>query len=225
MTLFRHQGGDVSDAETIRRNPEPDARGFAAGAKRFRWNFHAVVNHLDLFGRKTTGDHGFRHEPGHGDDPRRRAVPRAGSGTRSKRERDASRDNQGSRAIGSREPRGAQCVGFVGMNHIHLAAAHQSPDIPRRGKPPEARSNFVHRYAGTFCAARQLGIAERDQRGSMPAPGEALQQQQRLVLPAAKIPAEVDDERAHAQASPGLGQERRVSVSPARRRPSLRYLR
>jgi len=53
---------------------------------------------------------------------------------------------------------------------------------------------------------------------------EASQEQKRLVLTAAKIAAEVDNERAHVQASPGFGQDRRVNFSPARKRPSLRYL-
>jgi hypothetical protein len=45
------------------------------------------------------------------------------------------------------------------------------------------------------------------------------------MLPAAIVTAEVDDERPHPQASPGLGQDRWMSFSPARSRPSLRYLR
>jgi hypothetical protein len=45
------------------------------------------------------------------------------------------------------------------------------------------------------------------------------------MLPAAIITAEVDDEWPHPQASPGLGQDRWASFSPARSRPSLRYLR
>jgi hypothetical protein len=53
---------------------------------------------------------------------------------------------------------------------------------------------------------------------------QALQKEQSLMLPSAIFAAEVDNERAHVQASPGFGQDRRVNFSPARKRPSLRYL-
>ena len=51
-----------------------------------------------------------------------------------------------------------------------------------------------------------------------------LQEQQRLVLSSTVVLAEVHNQRAHAQALPGFGHERRVSFSPASSRPSLRYL-
>lgn len=53
--------------------------------------------------------------------------------------------------------------------------------------------------------------------------GSRDQEQESLVLLCVIIPVEVDDERAHAQASPTKGYERRVSFSPASSRPSLRY--
>ncbi len=73
-------------------------------------------------------------------------------------------------------------------------------------------------------AARQKGIPDCDQLGSMTACAQALQEKQRLVLSSTIVAAEVDDERAHAQASPGFGHGRCVSFSPASTRPSLRYL-
>jgi hypothetical protein len=45
------------------------------------------------------------------------------------------------------------------------------------------------------------------------------------MLPPSILTAEVDDERPHPQASPGFGQDLWASFSPARSRPSLRYLR
>lgn len=71
--------------------------------------------------------------------------------------------------------------------------------------------------------ASQQRIAERDQFGNVAAREQTLQEQKCLVLSATVVPAEVDNQRAHAQASPGFGQEQCVSFSPARSRPSLRY--
>ena len=115
---------------------------------------------------------------------------------------------------------------------IGIVVTDPEPQMPIR--PPDREGGVqtappvvyaVRGYACIVRAPRQQGIANRDEFGSMAARQQPLQKQERLLLPSAKVRAEVDDERAHAQASPGLGQERRVSVSPARRRPSLRYLR
>ena len=56
--------------------------------------------------------------------------------------------------------------------------------------------------------ASQQSISKCDQFGCVAALQQTAQQQKRLVLPAAKVPAEVDNQRAHAQASPGLGHDR-----------------
>ena len=70
--------------------------------------------------------------------------------------------------------------------------------------------------------ASQQRIAKRDQFGSVAAREQTLQEQKCLVLSTTVVPAEVDNQRVHAQASLGFGQGRRVSFSPARSRPSFR---
>src|SRR5258708_133860 len=94
----------------------------------------------------------------------------------------------------------------------------------RGGKTPAPRGNAMHGDARIPGAASQQRIAKRDQFGSMAAREQTSQKQKGLVLSATIIPAEVDNQRAHAQASPGFGHERCVNFSPARSRPSLRYL-
>ena len=80
---------------------------------------------------------------------------------------------------------------------------------------------------GDACILRppsQKRIVKRNQFGSVAAGEQSLQEQECLILPSTVIPAEVDKQRAHAQASPGFGHGRCVSFSPERSRPSLRYL-
>ena len=79
-------------------------------------------------------------------------------------------------------------------------------------------------HACMLRAAGQQRVAKRDQYGSVAARKQAPQQQQHLMLASAVIAAEIDNERTHAQASPGFGHERCVSFSPASSRPSFRYL-
>ena len=82
----------------------------------------------------------------------------------------------------------------------------------------------MHGDARILRAASQQRIAQSDQFGSVAPRAQTAQQQQCLVLSSTVVTAEVDNQRAHAQASPGFGHERCVNVSPARSRPSLRYL-
>ena len=82
----------------------------------------------------------------------------------------------------------------------------------------------MHGDACILRPASQKRIPKRSQLGSVAAGEQSLQEQERLILSSTVISAEVDNQRAHAQASPGFGHERCVSFSPERSRPSLRYL-
>jgi len=72
--------------------------------------------------------------------------------------------------------------------------------------------------------ARQQRIPKCDQLRSVAAFKQAPQEQECLVLSTPEVSAEVDNQRAQAQASPGFGHDRCVSFSPVRSRPSFRYL-
>jgi len=74
------------------------------------------------------------------------------------------------------------------------------------------------------CPACEQRISDRDQFGSVATLEQTPQEQKCLVLSTAEVPAEVDNQRAQAQASPGFGHDRCVSFSPVRNRPSFRYL-
>ena len=120
------------------------------------------------------------------------------------------------------------------MNDIHLPPSNQPANLQGGGEPPAPRRNAMHGDACVLCPASQQGIPDCNQFRRVAAREQSLQEQQRLVLPAAVVPSEVDDHwmrkrgtqnrGAHAQASPGFGHERCVSFSPASSRPSLRYL-
>ena len=124
----------------------------------------------------------------------------------------------------SRQPRGGQCVRFVGMHHIDLARAHQAADGSRGIEAPPTGRDAMRGDSCFLCALGQQGITYGDELGSVAAGLQAAQEKKALVLATTEVAAQIDDERAHRQASPGLGQERRVSFSPAHSRPSLRYL-
>ena len=134
--------------------------------------------------------------------------------------------------MGARQPCRAQRVRFIRVNNVHAASgarpgvlfAQQPANVERGGNAPASRRNAVNRNSRIVRAIRQLAIAHRNQFRGMSARVQALQQQQRLVLSPAVILSEIDNQRAHSYTLPGLGQERRVSFSPASRRPSLRYL-
>ena len=106
-----------------------------------------------------------------------------------------------------------------------MCRSNQPANLKGGGKPGGAGGTPCTEIACIFRAAGQRGILDGNQFGSVAAREQSLQEQQRLMLPSAKFPSEVDNERAHAQASPGFGHERCVSFSPASSRPSLRYLR
>ena len=110
------------------------------------------------------------------------------------------------------------------MNDVHLPFSDKAPDGERGGKLSPPAADAVSGDACILRATSQQGIAKSDQSGSVPARERALQEQQCLMLSSTIVPPEVDNQRAHAQASPGFGHERCVSFSPARSRPSLRYL-
>ena len=110
------------------------------------------------------------------------------------------------------------------MNDVHSTPSQQTTDHQSGGKASASRGNAMHGDACIFRAASQQGIAEGDQFGGVAAREQAPHEQQRLMLSSTIIPTEVDNQRVHAQASPGFGHERCVSFSPARSRPSLRYL-
>ena len=111
------------------------------------------------------------------------------------------------------------------MDEIKAAFAHQLADLPRSREPAPIRIGNMHGRASFLRARSQERIANRNQFRGVAAVAQALQKEQSLMLPSAIFAAEVDNEGAHAQASPGLGQERWASFSPASSRPSLRYFR
>jgi hypothetical protein len=115
-------------------------------------------------------------------------------------------------------------VGFIRMNEVNLALAHQPSNLPCSRKAPPLGIGNMHWHANFDCARGKMRISDRNQFGSVTPFAQSLQEEERLVLPAAIVAAKIDDERAHAQASPGFGQDRRARVSPASKRPSLRYL-
>ena len=110
------------------------------------------------------------------------------------------------------------------MNNIHALPAHQPANLQSGGKAPASRENAMHEDACILRAASQKGILDGNQFGRVAAREQTLQEQQRLVLSSTVVSSKVGNQRAHAQASPGFGHERCVSFSPARSRPSLRYL-
>ena len=127
--------------------------------------------------------------------------------------------------MGASQPRGGQRVGFIRVEHVNSALAQQLADLQSGGDAAPSCVHDMHRRANFHDTRSQLRIAERNQFRSVATFAEALYKQKSLVLSAAVFAAEVDDQRAHAQASPGLGQERRASFSPASNRPNLRYFR
>ena len=100
------------------------------------------------------------------------------------------------------------------MNDIHSTPSHQPPDRQSGGKAPARLGDLMDDDARILRAARQQRISNRDQFGSVAAFEQAPQEQERLILSTTKVPAEVDNQRAHAQASPGFGHDRCVSFSP-----------
>ncbi len=110
------------------------------------------------------------------------------------------------------------------MDDIRSTSSQQTPDRQSGGKASASVGDTMDGDAGMLCPASQQGIAQRDQFGSVAAREQSPQEQKRLVLSTTEVPAEVDNQRAHAQASPGFGHEQCVSFSPASSRPSLRYL-
>jgi hypothetical protein len=110
------------------------------------------------------------------------------------------------------------------MNDIDSPPSHQTTNRVSRGQAPASRRIAMHGDAGILRPACQKRIAERNQLGSVAAGEQSLQEQECLILSSTVLSAKVDKQRAHAQASPGFGHGRCVSFSPARSRPSLRYL-
>src|SRR5690348_11511634 len=111
------------------------------------------------------------------------------------------------------------------MNDVVSAFAQQVSDLLCCREAAPSRIGLMHGRADFLRPGRQQRTANRNQFRNVSAFAQSLQQEQRLMLPSAIITAKVDNERAHAQASPGLGQDRWASFSPASSRPSLRYLR
>ena len=111
---------------------------------------------------------------------------------------------------------------FAGVHHIHGVLPYETPNRSCSIQASPSTVDFVGGHACLVGALGKQGIAHGDELGSVATREQAPHEQQRLILPSTKIAAEVDNERLQAQASPGLGQERRVNFSPARRRPSLR---
>jgi hypothetical protein len=110
------------------------------------------------------------------------------------------------------------------MNNVYFSFLDQAPNRECSGQTPASCSNAMHGDSRFRCSLGQKRIAQRNQYRSMPAHKQTLQKQECLVLSSTVIPAKVDNQRTHAQASPGFGHGRCVSFSPARSRPSLRYL-
>ena len=113
---------------------------------------------------------------------------------------------------------------FVGMEDIRSTPSDQLPDRESGIQPAPPTVDAVCGDACILRAASQQRITKCDQFGSVATREQSSQEQKCLVLSTTEVPAEVDNQRAHAQASPGFGHERCVSFSPARSRPSLRYL-
>ena len=91
------------------------------------------------------------------------------------------------------------------MNDIHLPKSNQAANLQGCGESSVTRRNAMHGDPRILRAASQQGILDGNQFGSVAARKQSLQEQQRLVLSSAVVPTKVDDERAHAQASPGFG--------------------
>ena len=160
----------------------------------------------------------------YGDDARGRAIASPGKKIQRQRESDAPRSNQRNGTVRTSQPRRSKCVRFIGVNEVHLSISDKAPDRKRGGTPSPPPADAVSGNACILRAASQQGAAQCDQFRSMAARKQTLQEQQRLVLSSTVVLAEVHNQRAHAQALPGFGHERRVSFSPASSRPSLRYL-
>ena len=116
-------------------------------------------------------------------------------------------------------------MGLIRVNDVGTPLANQFADLQCSRKAPPPRFGNMHSRPGILGARFERRIADRYQFRSVAAFAQALQKQQSLMLPSAIVAAQVNNERAHAQASPGLGQDLWASFSPARSRPSLRYLR
>ena len=110
------------------------------------------------------------------------------------------------------------------MNDMHSPFSYQAANLQHGGKAPKSRRNIVHDNACIPRLLRKQRIANCDQFGVVAPREQSAQEQKRLMLSTAVTSAQVDDQRAHAQASPGFGHGRCVSFSPARSLPSLRYL-
>ena len=112
---------------------------------------------------------------------------------------------------------------FIRVDNTHVPSTNHTANLQTSGKAPAVQGNTMHGDAHVLRPHCQKGILNGNQFGSVTPRKQSLQKQESLVLSSAIIPAEIDDQRAHAQASPGFGHERCVSFSPASSRPSFRY--
>ena len=94
------------------------------------------------------------------------------------------------------------------MNEVKPAFARQFADLYCGREPSPFRIGNIHGRADFHRARCQRRIADRNHFRGVAAFAQAMKKEQGLVLPAAIVATEVDNERAHAQASPGLGQDR-----------------
>ena len=65
-------------------------------------------------------------------------------------------------------------MGLIGVNHFHSPPPHELADSPSGFQP--AAVNAVHTDASLARALRQLGIADRDQLGRVPARQQTFEQ-------------------------------------------------
>jgi hypothetical protein len=94
------------------------------------------------------------------------------------------------------------------MDDIHSTTSQQPPDRQNGGKAPASLGDIMDDDSRFLCPAREQRISNRDQFGSVAALEQTPQEQKCLVLSTTEVPAEVDNQRAQAQASPGFGHDR-----------------
>ena len=226
VPFFRHEGRNIAEAHAFLRNRETSARARRDPLAKPSPEFPRQRKSLrrgPKASRLPSTDFSTKSDTA----TTRPAARYRAMEIESERQREfhTARDNQGNEAVRPRQPCGGERVRFVGMDDIHSTASHQPAGSPeRRQGAGVIWGTLMDDDARFLRTASQQRISKCDQFRSVAALEQTPQQQKRLVLPATEIPAEVDNQRAHAQASPGFGHDRSVSFSPVSSRPSFRYL-
>src|SRR5437773_8120570 len=135
-----------------------------------------------------------------GDDSRGRLKSRSRKIISSQRISYSSRNQQGNLPMSPRKPRRGERVRFVHVNQVESAVSHESSHHRSRGQPQCASRRVVHANPRFRSATSQRRSLRCEHFRCVPSFVETLQQQEKLVLPAAPFLLQIHQQRNHRSA-------------------------